>query len=108
MLKQCQLATYPIIVISEDNQKSIDGRTQNNNRHHSRKGYTKSNGEIEMKKSEQKEFAKDILMEAIACAYYKLYDQCDEVPEEEKDEINEYIRKYGKAMARSIGKEFFT
>ena len=68
----------------------------------------KSNGEIEMKKSEQKEFAKDILMEAIACAYYKLYDQCDEVPEEEKDEINEYIRKYGEAMATRIGRNYYT
>ena len=61
-----------------------------------------------MTKSEQKQLAKDILLETIAGAYYKLYDQCDEVPEEEKDEINEYIRKYGKAMARSIGKEFYT
>ena len=63
---------------------------------------------LKMKKSEQKEFAKDILMEAIACAYYKLYDQCDEVPEAEKEEINEYIRKYGQAMATRIGRNYYT
>ena len=52
-----------------------------------------------MKKSEQKQIAKDILLEALACAYYKL-EEHDEIPEEEKDEIIEYINKYGQPGAR--------
>ena len=60
-----------------------------------------------MKKTEQKQIAKDILLEAIACAYYKL-EEHDEVPEEEKDEISEYINKYGQAMATRIGEAYYT
>ena len=60
-----------------------------------------------MKKSEQKQIAKDILIETIACAYYKL-EEHDEIPEEEKDEIVEYINKYGQAMAARIGEAYYT
>ena len=60
-----------------------------------------------MKKSEMKAIAKDILLEALACAYYKL-EEHDEVPEEEKDEIIEYINKYGQAMATRIGEAYYT
>ena len=60
-----------------------------------------------MKKSEQKQIAKDILLEALACAYYKL-EEHDEIPEEEKDEIIEYINKYGQAMATRIGEAYYT
>ena len=35
-----------------------------------------------MTKSEQKQLAKDILLETIASAYYKLYDEHDEISEE--------------------------
>ena len=60
-----------------------------------------------MKKSEQKQVAKDILLEAIACAYYKL-EEHDDIPEEEKDEIIEYINKYGQAMAKRISETYYT
>ena len=61
-----------------------------------------------MTKSEQKQLAKDILLETIASAYYKLYDEHNEISEEEKDEINKYIHKYGEAMAKRIGEEYYT
>ena len=60
-----------------------------------------------MKKSEMKAIAKDILLEALACAYYKLEDR-DDVPEEEMDEVIEYINKYGTAMAARIGETYYT
>ena len=60
-----------------------------------------------MKKSEHKQVAKDILLEAIACAYYKL-EEHDDIPEKEKDEIIEYINKYGQAMATRIGETYYT
>ena len=43
----------------------------------------------------------------IACAYYKL-EEHDEISEEEKDEIIEYINKYGQAMATRIGEAYYT
>ena len=59
-----------------------------------------------MKKSEMKAIAKDILLEALACAYYKLEDR-DDVPEEKRDEVIEYINKYGQLMAARIGETYY-
>ena len=59
-----------------------------------------------MKKSEMKAIAKDILLEALACAHYKLEDR-DDVPEEKRDEVIEYINKYGQLMAARIGETYY-
>lgn len=59
-----------------------------------------------MSKKEMREFAKDMLMEAIAVAYYRLEDE--KLPEEEEKQITTYINQYGKTMAKSIGKHYYT
>lgn len=60
-----------------------------------------------MTRSEQKQIAKDILLDAIACAYYQLEDR-DDLSEDEKDDVINYIHKYGKAMANRIGETYYT
>lgn len=59
-----------------------------------------------MTKKEMKEFAKDKLLESIAVTYYKLEDE--KFSEKEVDQITEYINKYGEAMAKAIGKRYYT
>lgn len=59
-----------------------------------------------MTKKEKREFAKDKLMESIAVTYYKLEDE--PFTEEEVEEISQYINQYGEAMAKSIGREYYT
>lgn len=59
-----------------------------------------------MSKKEMREFAKDILMEAIAVAYYRLEDE--KLPEEEEERITVYINQYGKTMATAIRRNYYT
>ena len=59
-----------------------------------------------MTKKEKREFAKDMLMESIAVAYYKLQDE--KFTEEEAEEIAQYINPYGEAMAKAIKKNYYT
>lgn len=59
-----------------------------------------------MSKKEMREFAKDMLMEAIAVAYYRLEDE--NLPEEEEKRITAYINQYGKTMATAIGRYYYT
>lgn len=63
-----------------------------------------------MTKKEINEKAKDILLHAIARAYYDLdiEDLYECLTEEEHDLISERIDKYGKAMAKAIGKKYYT
>lgn len=60
-----------------------------------------------MTKTEMRKVAKDILMESIATAYYKLEDT-EYANGEEQDQIVEYINQYGKAMAKAIHEEYYT
>ena len=59
-----------------------------------------------MTKKEMREFAKDKLLESIAVAYYKLEDE--KFSEEEEEQISAYIDQYGEAMAKAIGKRYYT
>lgn len=59
-----------------------------------------------MTKKEMREFAKDKLLESIAVTYYKLEDE--KFSDEEKDQISAYINQYGEAMAKAIGKRYYT
>lgn len=62
-----------------------------------------------MTKKEKREFAKDILIKALSVAYYTLeISDYDNISEEDKDEICKYINQYGDAMAKRIGKKYFT
>lgn len=59
-----------------------------------------------MTKTEMREFAKEKLMESIAVAYYKLEDE--NFSDEEAEQISGYINQYGEAMAKAIGKRYYT
>ena len=55
---------------------------------------------------EIREIAKDVLMESIAVAYYKINDR--DFSEEESEQITRYIDQYGKAMGNAIGERYYT
>lgn len=55
---------------------------------------------------EMREIAKDVLMESIAVAYYKINDR--DFSEEESEQITRYIDQYGKAMENAIGERYYT
>lgn len=59
-----------------------------------------------MTKTEMKQAAKDMLMSAISAAYYKMEEE--DYTEEQQEEINKYIWKYGTAMGKAIGETFYT
>lgn len=59
-----------------------------------------------MTKTEMREMAKDKLLESIAVTYYKLEDE--NLSEEDVEEINKYINKYGTAMAKAINRRYYT
>lgn len=62
-----------------------------------------------MPKSKLNLIAKEIVMESLACAYYKLEDsEYDYLSEDEKDAIVERIYKLGTAMAKRIGENYYT
>lgn len=71
-----------------------------------RKVTTKGKRYKYMTKTEKRQFAKDKLMESIAVAYYKLEDE--NFSDDEAEEISGYINQYGEAMAKSIGKRYYT
>lgn len=60
-----------------------------------------------MKKTEAKEIAKDTILSALGCAYYKISDD-NSYTDEEKDIIISYINKYGEKMAKAIKEEYVT
>ena len=60
-----------------------------------------------MKPTEAREIAKETLLEAIACTYYKISDS-DEYTKDEKDMIIKYINQYGKSACKAFGIEYFT
>lgn len=59
-----------------------------------------------MTKSEMRNFAKEILMESIAVAYYRL--ESENFSDEENEQICKYINQYGESMAKAIGKKYYT
>ncbi|MDE6201550.1 MAG: hypothetical protein K2M47_06725 [Clostridiales bacterium] len=63
-----------------------------------------------MTKKEMNEKAKEILLHAIARAYYDLdtEDLFECFTEKEHDFISKKIDQYGKAMAKAIGKKYYT
>lgn len=64
-----------------------------------------------MTRTELKQRAKQILLDSIASAYYVIADggyASDDLTEEEKEQVYELIRKYGTAMAKSIGGTYYT
>ena len=62
-----------------------------------------------MNKVEKKELAKDLLMESLSVAYYRLENsEYNYLSQEEQEEICEYISKYGNAMAKRINRKYYT
>lgn len=59
-----------------------------------------------MKATEARKIAKEILIESLSVAYYRLEDT--DYSEEEVEKISKYIDQYGERMAKSIGEEYFT
>lgn len=55
-------------------------------------------------KTEMRKIAKDILMDSVGVAYYKL--ENEDYSEEEKDQICQYINQYGESMAKAIGEKY--
>lgn len=60
-----------------------------------------------MTKTEINEKAKELLIASLAVAYYRLEDEYD-IQQEDLAAISEKIDKYGKTMAKAIGKEYYT
>lgn len=60
-----------------------------------------------MTKKEQKEFAKELLIEALSVAYYRL-ENYNNITEDEAIEICKYMQQYGEAMAKRINREYYT
>lgn len=62
-----------------------------------------------MTKTEMRETAKDMLMSQLSAVFYQ-FESClyDDIPEEAHDDIGKYIYQYGTAMAKAIGKDFYT
>lgn len=61
-----------------------------------------------MTKTEMKEIAKDTLRTSIGTAYYKISDEINGYTDDEKDQIIQYINKYGEAACKAFGKEYAT
>ena len=70
-----------------------------------------------MTKTEQREMAKNILMAQLATAHYQLENldnlelytdvSQDEITQKDLNQAYEYLRWYGKRMAKAIGEEFY-
>lgn len=61
-----------------------------------------------MKIEDAKKIAKDTLLSALSVAYYRISDNEEDYTEEEKEEIIKYMNQYGEAMAKRIGKQYYT
>lgn len=62
-----------------------------------------------MTKTEKREIAKDLLIDALSIAYYKLENsEYNHITEEEKEEICKYMWQYGEAMAKRIDRKYYT
>lgn len=61
---------------------------------------------------ELKDMAKERLRDALSVAYYEFVDgentDYNELSEEDKEAVLFYIEKYGTAMCKAIGKEYYT
>lgn len=60
-----------------------------------------------MKKTEAKEIAKDLMLEAIGIAYYKVADS-NEYTDEETELIIAEMNKFGERMAKAINGKYIT
>lgn len=65
---------------------------------------------IRLTKSEKRELAKELLMESLAVAYYKLEDEYNygHISAEEQEEICKYMQQYGESMTKRIGRNYYT
>lgn len=62
-----------------------------------------------MTKTEKRELAKDLLIDALSIAYYKLENsEYSHISEEEQEEICKYMWQYGEAMAKRIDRKYYT
>lgn len=61
-----------------------------------------------MTKTEMKEIAKNTLRTSIGTAYCKISDEINEYTNGEKEQIIQYINKYGEAACKAFGKEYVT
>lgn len=65
-----------------------------------------------MSNKEIRETAKTILMENLSIAYYRLANNtngwANGMDEKDLEQCYEWINRYGKAMAKSIGREYYT
>lgn len=62
-----------------------------------------------MTRTELRKRAKEILLESIAVAYYRLSDGCEDgLSDEEVEQVIELVNQYGKTMAKSIGETYYT
>lgn len=69
-----------------------------------------------MTKAEQKQVAKNILLSQLAIAHYQINDlelyldrsvKANDLTEENFKAIYEYLKEYGKKMAKAVGEEFY-
>lgn len=66
-------------------------------------------GKVYMKKTEKKELAKDLLIDALSVAYYRLENsEYSHISAEDQEEIIRYMNQYGESMAKRIGRRYFT
>ena len=66
-------------------------------------------GKLDMKKIEKKELAKNLLIDALSIAYYRLENsEYSHISAEDQEEIIRYMNQYGEAMAKRIGRRYFT
>lgn len=65
---------------------------------------------IGLTKTEKRELAKELLMDSLAVAYYKLENESEygHISEEDQEEICNYMRQYGESMAKRIGRNYYT
>lgn len=62
-----------------------------------------------MTKTEMRETAKEMLMDQLSAVFYQFEGSIyGDIPEEAHEEIGKYIYQYGTAMAKAIGKDFYT
>ena len=63
-----------------------------------------------MRKGEAKEIARNILQDLIAQAGYKLYEaeEYEDYSKDEKDLINQYLKREGSRACKTIKREFYT
>lgn len=70
----------------------------------------KSGGVYNMKKSELRKVAKQVITDALAVAYYKVVDEPDsyELSEDEANEVVKYMGDYCRSICKQLGTTYYT